>query len=433
MNEDSEADEVKHAHPHTGKLKIGRLPELDEEAAFSDYNPFQSDASPMPVPMKDRKKRKSSMRAQPLSSEHEQQQDEEQQHEQDQELEQDAHIGSPQSSPTRQRLSGIDPASLKILPRETPSKSPKKVADVTFDSEIDAKDDSGAEVDVDVQAMNEQNQLVGRRLGDLTKRVEHKTKLGDLTKRVEQTKMAVVHRTAATALPLTGLALAFLAWVYNYQNQSVQLGYCDSGSNTNSIIMSHQYKLSQARACVLQRDRDMEQALKAGEEYKMRPCAFEEVLPFFPLIPSPTACTPCPPHAQCEETHFIKCDLDYVEKEHPLAWLGAVADGLPGLGSVAFPKTCEKDYKRKKQVLEIARAVENKLAIRHGEVLCEGGLQRGVPEVVALGYKEQELLNQFLGRVSLDIFSGCDIIGIPLLTYSLFSGGRQLWNVTSSS
>ncbi|CAA9956818.1 sister chromatid separation protein [Pyrenophora teres f. maculata] len=60
-------------------------------------------------------------------------------------------------------------------------------------------------------------------------------------------------------------------------------------------------------------------------------------------------CEPCPPHAQCYRGLKIKCDPDFIEKDHPLS-LG---------GLVPVPPTCEPDSEKTRKVNGIAnRAVE---------------------------------------------------------------------------
>jgi len=60
-------------------------------------------------------------------------------------------------------------------------------------------------------------------------------------------------------------------------------------------------------------------------------------------------CEPCPPHAQCYRGLKIRCDPDFIEKDHPLS-LG---------GLVPLPPTCEPDSEKTRKVNGIAnRAVE---------------------------------------------------------------------------
>lgn len=208
-------------------------------------------------------------------------------------------------------------------------------------------------------------------------------------------------RLTTSAIPLTGLAIAFVAWIYTYKQGSSELGFCDTGSNVNAIVLDQRYRIAQAEACVRERSKEMDEAARVGREVKMEACPHEEDLPLLSFIPSPDACAVCPSHAQCNDGHFVKCDLDYIEKLHPLAWLAPVANGLPGLGPVAFPPTCEKDYKRKKQVLEIARALDRKLAVHRGEVLCGRRAAKGQPDTIAYGYQERQLLDDLLARTTL--------------------------------
>jgi hypothetical protein len=193
---------------------------------------------------------------------------------------------------------------------------------------------------------------------------------------------------------------AILHWVFQFQQSSVGLGYCDNDRDTNSIIRTKRERLIKAQNCVTDREqRLLEDPLEVGES---RPtCAFEQDLPLFSFVPTPESCAACPEHAVCENGQITTCLGEYILEPSSLNWLGPVLNGLPGFGPVAFPPSCEFDVKKRAQVAEIARAVHGKLAVRKGEVLCGsrvGRVKGG--EIERFGLSESELYEAFVKKVS---------------------------------
>ncbi|EUC51231.1 hypothetical protein COCMIDRAFT_31376 [Bipolaris oryzae ATCC 44560] len=94
-------------------------------------------------------------------------------------------------------------------------------------------------------------------------------------------------------------------------------------------------------------------------------------------------CEPCPPHAQCYRGLNVRCDPDFIKKDHPLS-LG---------GLVPLPPTCEPDSEKTRKVNGIAnRAVEvlrqRKAQYECGEPDAEGHPVES-PEVSEIDLKEQ--------------------------------------------
>ena len=78
--------------------------------------------------------------------------------------------------------------------------------------------------------------------------------------------------------------------------------------------------------------------------------------------------------------------------------LSLVADGLPGLGPVAFPPRCVEDPRRKRHIGALGKAVEAMLAAERGRRLCagvrpaEGTAQQGEAEEAKRWGVEVEVL-----------------------------------------
>lgn len=137
-----------------------------------------------------------------------------------------------------------------------------------------------------------------------------------------------------------------------------------------------------------------------------------EACPALPLIPEPDQCTPCPEHAKC--TPFqMACETGYILRPPTLLGflsvpglsrdatpttkylytppitvenlpadinlpqlayltLSYLADGLPGMGPVAFPPRCVEDPQRKRHIGALGKALEMYLSRERGRRLCDG-------------------------------------------------------------
>lgn len=184
---------------------------------------------------------------------------------------------------------------------------------------------------------------------------------------------------------LVGLIGAILAT--NYKIESSSIGYCDANSETNSALEDVRAKREAIQLC----NQENRTTLYVGGG---SPCP---LLPFIPADLHSDSCTPCPDHAMCRQDTVI-CDSGYILRPHPLfffipavasptkvtlsassppnelAWkvISELMNGLPGMGSVAFPPRCVEDPKRKRHIGALGKAVEHILAHRRGELLCSG-------------------------------------------------------------
>lgn len=94
-------------------------------------------------------------------------------------------------------------------------------------------------------------------------------------------------------------------------------------------------------------------------------------------------CEPCPPHAQCFRGLDLRCDPDFIRKDHPLS--------LNGL--IPLPPTCEPDSEKTRKVTRVAdRAVQilrqRKAQYECGEPDAEGNPVES-PEVSEEDLKQQ--------------------------------------------
>ncbi|KAF5380842.1 hypothetical protein D9615_003921 [Tricholomella constricta] len=192
---------------------------------------------------------------------------------------------------------------------------------------------------------------------------------------------------------LSGLVALYAVIIF--KQESASIGYCDTGSNTNSVLEHLKARRVAVEAC----NRENRTLLysSSGENSKAvepTPC------PLPPLMPwaHPEACTPCPEHGKCTRDS-VTCDLGYLLRPHPLVFflpalssprnttlslssppadliwkvVSETLDGLPGLGSVALPSRCVEDPKRKRNIGVLGKAVESLLGQERGRRVCAGG------------------------------------------------------------
>ena len=265
--------------------------------------------------------------------------------------------------------------------------------------------DSGVDVDVKVARHQEvekpvevSNQVV-RREKNTSERSSSAT---ELIKRVTPGPLDARKTETTVKFSVLMAVLGFLVWAYQYQQQSAPLGYCDPNATSNSIIRSRETRLIKAAECV--HDRHVRREKDALRDDQLTHCPNEHELPLLDFVPRAQSCTPCPSHAVCADGKVLGCQGDYILEPNPLLdWLNPALNGLPGLGPVAFPPSCELDVKTKAQIGEIAKKVEERLAVRKGEVVCAGRGPRGKEkrsEVERFGVSEDELYGHFVKMVS---------------------------------
>lgn len=190
---------------------------------------------------------------------------------------------------------------------------------------------------------------------------------------------------------LGGFALSlFVAVIAGYKVESSSIGWCDTGSNTNSIIAEREVERAARYECAERLYLNSTLGVVGMIEPVHGAANKQEVidglmggectpLPLLP-IPHPHACTPCPEHATCTPPYEITCDPTYILKPHPLAaipGLRQIASGLPGFGAVAFPPQCVEDDARKRKVSGVAKGIATYLETVKGERVCEGASPGG--------------------------------------------------------
>ena len=155
------------------------------------------------------------------------------------------------------------------------------------------------------------------------------------------------------------LVLTSSGIVGQYKLESSSIGYCQRDSDTNDFLSELVSTRREIEAC-------------HGQYNEGNPDACPP-LPLLPL-PHPETCTPCPKHGSCGRFD-VMCDDGFILSPHPLSFiplLPAIVDGLPKLGSVAFPPSCIADEMRKKNIGALGRKIDTFLAYERGKKLCAG-------------------------------------------------------------
>lgn len=195
-----------------------------------------------------------------------------------------------------------------------------------------------------------------------------------------------------TRLILIVLSIPVTLVAYVYKTDSAFIGYCDTGSDTNPALEKVRAHWQAVEQC--NRDNstflyrvDNIPASTGGLIGENIPCPPPALASFL----HPHSCTPCPDHASCANKRAT-CDAGYLLRPHPfLAILEplrpalgsntidrvqtsvtSMADGMPGLGSVALPARCMQDPQRKKLVGALGQALDKQLAQERGVRLCAG-------------------------------------------------------------
>ncbi|KAJ4375015.1 inner nuclear membrane protein enriched at telomere/subtelomere region [Neocucurbitaria cava] len=94
-------------------------------------------------------------------------------------------------------------------------------------------------------------------------------------------------------------------------------------------------------------------------------------------------CEPCPPHAQCFRGLELRCDRDFIRKDHPLS--------LNGL--IPLPPTCEPDSEKTRKVTRVADRAVQILRQRKAQYECGEPDAEGIP-VESPELSEEDLKQQ---------------------------------------
>ena len=171
-----------------------------------------------------------------------------------------------------------------------------------------------------------------------------------------------------SVIPLSALFFLLLSFLANFKLNSASLGYCDSNSNTNNLILARHRALDDANACI---DRRTHLDLETPGAGKSMNCDVS-ALPLVPFLPTPVHCAVCPQHAICDVGKVIACEPEYLLSSHPFSVLSPVVDGLPGLGPRVLPPSCRPDTAKKRLIGGLAKEMEQTLAKGRGRVVCAG-------------------------------------------------------------
>ncbi|TFK42618.1 Man1-Src1p-C-terminal domain-containing protein [Crucibulum laeve] len=282
------------------------------------------------------------------------------------------HLSSPKAQASSTHTAG------QLTGNLTPSKSEEDVNENPF---------------IDVPDLPED---VGEGLEDIEEEqpTEDDEQTKAITRRIAESALAVQQsRSAPSSTAASTIWRAFVVLIlmsllytgYEYKQESATIGYCDTGSNTNSVLEDIRARRIAAESC----NRENRTLLHPASE---EPCPLPPLLP----LPHPNACTPCPQNAICSQLNVI-CNNGYILQQRsplryllnasasptPLGWqLISQLNGLPLLGSVAFPPKCVEDPMRKRNIGVLGKAIEARLGQERGRRACVGGkqLEEQVPE-----------------------------------------------------
>jgi len=256
--------------------------------------------------------------------------------------------------------------------------------------EYEAEEDPfGSQERTDAEAVELTNTRVAHKIATLTRKAR-----GDVISPTE---------TSAPVLPtwlkfvLGMVSILVLTVVGQYKNESVAIGYCETGSSTNSRIQARLELQKEIKEC---QQRALQNSTDGQLHHNLDPHC-NDIIPFMPL-PLPTTCTPCPDHAKCSSKNIF-CEPAYVLKRHALAnvpLLSGACNGLPGLGPIAFPPRCVPDSRRRKNVSTISKNIESVLARVRGDRVCVG-VQRpkgGHNDAAAFGLSLEKLRSVMVDR-----------------------------------
>lgn len=366
----------------------------DETSMWTDENPFQSRGSPLvkqerprsTSPRKPRKSARMSTAAQIPAKQ-----------ERTQYTEYTVPIAEPGPStpPTKviRSMAPATPVKNAITTKSTPVKEEQneyhglKMADSL---EYEAEEEPfGSQERIDAEAVELANTRVAHKIATLTRKAR-----GDVISPTE---------TSAPVLPtwlkfvLGMVSILVLTVVGQYKNESVAIGYCETGTSTNSRIQALLELQKEIKEC---QQRALQNSTDGKAHHNLDPHC-NDIIPFVPL-PHPTTCTPCPDHAKCSSKNIV-CEPAYVLKQHALAsvpLLSGACNGLPGLGPIAFPPRCVPDSRRRKSVSAISKNIESVLARVRGDRIC-AGIQRpkgGQSDAAVFGLSLEKLRSVMMDR-----------------------------------
>ncbi|KAI0670461.1 Man1-Src1p-C-terminal domain-containing protein [Trametes maxima] len=337
---------------------------------------------------------------------------------------------SPRKSLVRERFP--QPQLSVVLDKEeeeeesSPNPEPSKaLPEATFDIPTQLDEEGEEEEEAEVLGSEEENvRAVSQRIADGGELVKHAI---EEAPRPHWFLRLLVVVLMASLVPL----------LYQYKQESSQIGFCDAGSSTNPVLENLRVHRAAVESCnrenrtTLWPSPDADgttsvlspvpaASVSSGADDLQLPDESTSAIalcPAPPLVPyiQPNECTRCPKHAACTPTS-VTCENGFILRPHPLlaafpvpvthkeghanlqtyerplnfssesdavqlvyAALSTVFDGLPYLGPVAFPPRCVEDPRRKRHIGVLGKAIESILAHERGRRVCDG-VGVGLPE-----------------------------------------------------
>lgn len=216
-----------------------------------------------------------------------------------------------------------------------------------------------------------------------------------ISKRIAQGGSLQIASSANRSTPLYQIVLILIlglgsaTGIYNYKTESAPIGYCDTGKDTNVALEGIKAKWNAIEACNRENRTFLQLPPFSANSEESILCPPPALLPFL----HPTECTPCPEHGICSGGG-VKCEKGYLPQPHPLLnllspigssdsplalkardFIFKISNGLPGLGSVAFPNRCVEDPQRKKHIGTLGKVIESLLGQERGLRLCAGDIR----------------------------------------------------------
>ncbi|KAJ7772803.1 Man1-Src1p-C-terminal domain-containing protein [Mycena olivaceomarginata] len=153
------------------------------------------------------------------------------------------------------------------------------------------------------------------------------------------------------------LILAASGVVVNYMLESVTIGYCTAGRNTNPTLEAMRARRLAVEVC-------------SAENPALLPDGTPCPLPALPGLPRPDSCTLCPVHATCSQFRVEACDTGHLLKQHPLLFFLPARAESRALGSIGLLPRCIEDPERKLKIGALGRRVELELGAMRGRRTC---------------------------------------------------------------
>ncbi|CAG8709345.1 2470_t:CDS:2, partial [Acaulospora colombiana] len=189
------------------------------------------------------------------------------------------------------------------------------------DNENKTFDERDSQIDSPYLDDDNHNRLVSEKIASLGTRASN----GIVSTRRRQSSPTMWQQLLFT---LAFVLVATILWLY--KTDSALFGYCDTGLDTNEAVRQRLEEIQAEKACQEIVIKRAEAGLPVDPE--LEKCKA-------PFLPRATSCTPCPAHAVCSG-RSIECEPAYIKTPSIISsipFMDAALDGMPGLGSVAFP------------------------------------------------------------------------------------------------